>query len=60
MMAWMSSYIGGYSGAGFSPLGEYETMFVKSGGSAFILIDDTKSYAEINDTSKLLSKKISV
>jgi hypothetical protein len=60
MMAWMSSYIGGYSAAGLSQLGEYETMFVKSGGSAFILINDTKSYAEINDTSKLLSEKISV
>jgi hypothetical protein len=60
MMAWMSSYIGGFSSAGLSQLGEYENMFLNAGGSAFILLSEAKSYATMNDPSKLNDTKLSV
>lgn len=60
MMAWMSSYIGGYKSAGFSQLGEYEIMFNKVGGSAFIMLSEAKQYAIFNDPSKLNSNAITV
>lgn len=60
MMAWMSSYIGGYKSAGFSQLGEYETLFLKLGGSAFIMLSEAKTYATLNDPSKLNSNAITV
>jgi hypothetical protein len=53
MMAWMSSYIGGFSSAGLSQLGEYETMFLKTGGSAFVLLSEAKSYSTLNNPSKV-------
>ncbi len=53
MMAWMSSYIGGFSSAGLSQLGEYENIFLNAGGSSFILLSEAKSYASMNDPSKL-------
>jgi hypothetical protein len=53
MMAWMSSYIGGFSSAGLSQLGEYETMFLKTGGSAFVLLSEAKSYSSLNNPSKV-------
>jgi len=53
MMAWMSSYIGGLSAVGLSQLGEYETMFLKTGGSAFVLLSEAKSYSTLNNTSKV-------
>jgi hypothetical protein len=51
MMAWMSSYIGGLSSVGLSQLGEYETMFLKTGGSAFVLLSEAKSYSTLNNPS---------
>ena len=51
MMAWMSSYIGGLSAVGLSQLGEYETMFLKTGGSAFVLLSEAKSYSTLNNPS---------
>lgn len=53
MMAWMSSYIGGFSSAGLSQLGDYETMFLKAGGSAFVLLSEAKSYSTLNNPSKV-------
>jgi hypothetical protein len=53
MMAWTSSYIGGFSSAGLSQLGEYETMFLKTGGSAFVLLSEAKSYSSLNNPSKV-------
>jgi len=53
MMAWMSSYIGGFSSAGLSQLGEYETMFLKTGGSAFVLLSEAKLYSSLNNPSKV-------
>ena len=53
MMAWMSSYIGGFSSAGLSQLGEYETMFLKTGGSAFVLLSEAKSYSSLNNPSNV-------
>jgi len=53
MMAWMSSYIGGFSTVGLSQLGEYETMFLKTGGSAFVLLSEAKSYSTLNNPSKV-------
>ena len=53
MMAWMSSYIGGFSSAGLSQLGEYETMLLKTGGSAFVLLSEAKSYSSLNNPSKV-------
>lgn len=60
MMAWMSSYIGGYQSAGFSELGEYESMFNEAGGAAFIQIDEAISYATSHDTTKIKSQIINV
>jgi hypothetical protein len=51
MMAWMSSYIGGLSAVGLSQLGEYESMFLKTGGSAFVLLSEAKSYSTLNNPS---------
>jgi hypothetical protein len=53
MMAWTSSYIGGFSSAGLSQLGEYETMFLKTGGSAFVLLSEAKSYSSLNNPSNV-------
>ena len=60
MMAWMTSYIGGYEKAGLSELGEYESMFNNGGGSAFIQIDEAISYSSTHDTSKLKSQTLSM
>lgn len=49
MMAWMSSNIGGVSYLGLSQLGEYETMFLKTGGSAFVLLSEAKTYSTNNN-----------
>lgn len=59
MMVWMSSYIGGYSSAGLSQLGEYETLFLKTGGSAFVLLSEVRTYSTLNDQSKVNSATLS-
>ena len=59
MMAWMSSYTGGFKYAGLSQLGEYETMFLNAGGSAFILLSQTKDYCTANNPTKLNSNTLS-
>jgi hypothetical protein len=59
IMAWFSPFIGGYSTMGYSNLGEYELIFSNTGGSAFILLKEAKSYSEINNPNKLNSNKLS-
>lgn len=58
MMAWFSSYIGGYSSAGLSQLGDYETLFLNSGGSAFILLSEAKTYSTHNDSTVINDNKL--
>lgn len=58
MMAWLSNYIGGYSSGGFSPLGDYETLFLNAGGSAFILLSEAKTYSTYNDPTKINDNKL--
>ena len=58
MMSWLSNYIGGYSSAGLSQLGDYETMFLNAGGSAFILLSEAKTYATFNDPTKMNDNKL--
>ena len=58
MMAWFSTYIGGYSSAGLSQLGDYETLFLNTGGSAFVLLSEAKTYSTYNDPSKINDNKL--
>jgi len=58
MMAWFSTYIGGYSSAGLSQLGDYETLFLNTGGSAFVLLSEAKTYSTYNDPSKMNDNKL--
>lgn len=58
MMAWFSSYIGGYSSAGLSQLGDYETLFLNSGGSAFVLLSEAKIYSTHNDSTVMNDNKL--
>lgn len=60
ILAWLPSYISGLSAAGVSELGSYELFFNNAGGSAFIQIDEAKSYANANNTNRLNSKILSV
>jgi hypothetical protein len=58
MMAWFSTYIGGYSSAGLSQLGDYENLFLNAGGSAFVLLSEAKTYSTYNDPSKINDNKL--
>lgn len=55
VMAWMPSYLAGIASAGLSTLGDYETLFLRTGGSAFVLFNEAKSYATANNPAKLNS-----
>lgn len=60
IMAWNSPFISGYSSMGFSNLGEYETLFANTGGSAFVPMKEVKSYASSHNPNKLNSNKLYV
>lgn len=50
MMAWKPSYTPGLSSFGaLSQLGDYETMFLKTAGSAFVLLTEAKAYSDTNN-----------
>lgn len=56
MMVWMSSYIYGYQNIGLSQLGDYETMFVNAGGSAFLNSSEVVQYGKTYDPSLITNK----
>ena len=59
MMVWKPSYAGNSEKLGLSQLGDYETMFLNSGGSAFILLSEAIPYAKTYNPTKMNSPIVS-